>query len=134
MSRRSGSGQRQVHCRLKAGLLLWGYHPPCSALRFLLIPGLLFALSSCDENPTTQQPDPTPMVGCDGQTYPALSETPYVLPYAVGETYETGLANCSSSYHGAGQPDQYATDFDMPVGTPFVAARAGRVHRIVEDA
>jgi murein DD-endopeptidase MepM/ murein hydrolase activator NlpD len=31
-------------------------------------------------------------------------------------------------------PDQYAFDFDVPVGTPFMAARAGTVFRVVEDA
>ncbi|MBK8901879.1 MAG: M23 family metallopeptidase [Anaerolineaceae bacterium] len=41
--------------------------------------------------------------------------------------------NCSSSYHRAGEPDQYAFDFDMPVGTPFTAVRAGTVHKVVED-
>jgi hypothetical protein len=63
---------------------------------------------------------------------PATS--PYVLPFPVGETHETGLANCSSSYHSAGQPDQYAFDFDMPLGTPFTAARGGTVVLVVEDA
>lgn len=75
-----------------------------------------------------------PVSGCDGQIYMDPTESPYVLPFAVGETFETGLTNCSSSYHGAGQPDQYAFDFNMPVGTPFSAARAGTVFKVVEDA
>jgi hypothetical protein len=72
--------------------------------------------------------------GCDGQVYMDPATSPYVLPFPVGETYETGLANCSSSYHSAGQPDQYAFDFDMPLGTPFTAARGGTVVLVVEDA
>lgn len=75
-----------------------------------------------------------PVVGCDGQSYPSLASTPYVIPLAKGSTFSTGLTNCSSSFHGPGQPDQYAFDFDVPVGTPFVAARAGTVFRVVEDA
>ena len=75
-----------------------------------------------------------PVEGCDGQIYIDPAETPYVLPFAVGETFSTGLTNCSSSYHGSGRPDQYAFDFDMPVGTPFTAARGGTVFLVVEDA
>lgn len=74
------------------------------------------------------------VAGCDGQIYSDPAESPYVLPFAVGETFMTGLTNCSSSYHGPGEPDQYAFDFDMPVGTPFTAARAGTVFKVVEDA
>lgn len=72
--------------------------------------------------------------GCDGDPYPSLSETPYVLPLASGTTFDTGLTNCSSSFHGTGQPDQYAFDFDVSVGTPFIAARAGTVVVVVENA
>lgn len=72
--------------------------------------------------------------GCEGDPYPPLAQTAYVLPLAPGTTFDTGLTNCSSSFHGADQPDQYAFDFDVPVGTPFVATRAGTVFRVVEDA
>lgn len=72
--------------------------------------------------------------GCEGEPYPALSATPYVLPLAPGMSFDTGLTNCSSSFHGTGQPDQYAFDFDVPVGTPFLATRAGTVFRVVENA
>ncbi len=75
-----------------------------------------------------------PVFGCDGQQYPDPATSLYVLPFAIGDSFETGLTNCSSSFHGAGRPDQYAFDFDMPVGTPFTAARAGTVSQVVEDA
>jgi murein DD-endopeptidase MepM/ murein hydrolase activator NlpD len=48
-------------------------------------------------------------------------------------TVGTGLGNCSSSFHSAGGPDQFATDFNLPSGTPFVAARAGIVSGVLED-
>lgn len=91
-------------------------------------------LLCCDSQPDDTNTFEEPVTGCDGQTYPAIATSPYVLPFAVGQSFETGLTNCSSSFHGAGQPDQYAFDFDMPVGTPFVAARAGTVFRVVENA
>lgn len=72
-------------------------------------------------------------VGCRGASYPDAGTSPYVLPFAVGTVIPTGLGNCSRSYHAAGRPDQYATDFDMPPGTPFVAARAGVVAAVDED-
>ena len=74
------------------------------------------------------------VVGCDGQSYPSLETTPYVIPLAKRSTFSMGLTNCSSSFHGSGEPDQYAFDFDVSVGTPFMAARAGTVFRVVEDA
>lgn len=93
---------------------------------------ILLLLAGCRSSPEAQANEP--VAGCDGQIYLDPAESPYVLPFAVGETYKTGLTNCSSSYHGAGEPDQYAFDFDMPVGTPFTAVRAGTVFKVVEDA
>ncbi len=104
--------------------------------RCRLLPGaaviLLLLLIACSSPPETQPGEP--VIGCDGQTYIDPGESPYVLPYAVGESFTTGLTNCSSSYHGAGNPDQYAFDFDMPEGTSFTAARAGTVIVVIEDA
>lgn len=70
--------------------------------------------------------------GCN-TSYPPIVSSPYVIPFAVGTIVETGLGNCSTSFHAAGGPDQFATDFDMPTGTPFVAARAGTVASVVDD-
>jgi hypothetical protein len=75
-----------------------------------------------------------PVVGCDGQVYPEPEVSPYVIPFPVGMTVETGLANCSESFHGPNSPERYATDFDMPEGTVFTAARGGVVARLVEDS
>lgn len=100
------------------------YLGACGLLMILLIVGCSQASpGSADE----------PIAGCDGQIYPDPAESPYVLPFPAGEKYETGLTNCSSSYHRAGEPDQYAFDFDMPVGTEFTAVRSGTVYRVVED-
>lgn len=103
-----------------------------SLLRQILI-GLLmsFLIGGCSQ--ATSSSIGNPVAGCDGQIYPDPAESPYMLPFPAGEKYETGLTNCSSSYHGAGEPDQYAFDFDMPVGTRFTAVRAGTVYKVVED-
>lgn len=71
--------------------------------------------------------------GCPGPPYPEATTSPYAVPFEVGTTLDIGLANCSASYHAEGQPDQYATDFDLPTGTPFMAARAGVVSFVQED-
>ena len=74
-----------------------------------------------------------PPSGCKDQTYPDPATSPYILPFVTGETFETGLTNCSSSYHSAGNPDEYAFDFDMPIGTPFIAARGGTVFELWDE-
>lgn len=65
--------------------------------------------------------------GCPGATYAPWDASPYVLPVPVGITAQMDLTNCSGSFHSAGQPDQFAMDFRMSVGTVITAARAGRV-------
>ena len=62
--------------------------------------------------------------------FPAQASSPYVLPYAVGMSYVVGQGNCTDGSHSEDQ--QYAYDFDMPIGTTVVAARAGSVIQ-VED-
>jgi len=60
---------------------------------------------------------------------PADSE--YVLPFHVGEEYYMSQAYCFSE---GGHSNQLAYDFDLPVGTEVIAARAGVVKRIKEDS
>lgn len=71
--------------------------------------------------------------GCPGALYAAWPGSPYVLPVPVGQTVATDLTNCSGSYHSAGQPDQFAYDFRMDIGTIVTASRAGRVVHVVES-
>ena len=56
-------------------------------------------------------------IGCPNVDYPDWETSPYVLPFAVGETYRVELANCSSSYHNENYPDKFAYDFVMEIGT-----------------
>ncbi len=97
--------------------------------RFVVPCVLTATLSACFEDPPLLTDLPP---GCE-TAYPSIETTPYVVPFAVGMRLQTGLANCSASFHSAGQPDQFATDFDLPSGTPFLAARAGVVAFVQED-
>jgi murein DD-endopeptidase MepM/ murein hydrolase activator NlpD len=49
------------------------------------------------------------------------SESPYVLPYPVGDAYVIYQTYCTGLSHWFGY------DFNMPIGSQLVAARAGRV-------
>lgn len=105
---------------------------------------LLFVLLAACSSDDTDSPDDENICiqesfeynqesGCDGQTYNDPNTSPYVLPLAEGQKFTTGLTNCSSSYHAAGNADQYAFDFDLPEGTPFYAARGGTVVKVEES-
>jgi hypothetical protein len=101
---------------------------------FIFVLGLAGCTNTLETAPIVEPTiDYEPVLGCDGQTYNDPATSPYILPFTVGESYPTGLTNCSSSYHGPDKPDQYASDFDMPEGTPFIAARGGTVYEVVED-
>jgi hypothetical protein len=65
--------------------------------------------------------------GCPNAVYEDWSTSDYVLPFPVGKSYTTNLSHCSGSYHSEGNPDEYAIDFEMPIGSSVTAARAGRV-------
>jgi len=104
----------------------------------------ILAISSCGGSGSDRaSPNELNPVGGNGSTpestacvaseYPEPADSAYVLPFLENEIYATGLTNCSSSYHAKGLPDEYAFDFDMPAGTPFVAARAGTVVYVVEN-
>lgn len=97
----------------------------------LLLPLVLlasFASPACDPGGA-----PESLTGCDGQTYVAPEDSPYVLPFPVGTRYTMNLGNCSTSFHSAGTPDRYAYDFGMDIGTSITASRAGIVVHVVEN-
>jgi murein DD-endopeptidase MepM/ murein hydrolase activator NlpD len=79
-------------------------------------------------NPATGAAD-----GCPGVAYPDWRSSPYVLPYPVGLSYGIDLSNCSDSFHGEGEPDQFAIDFAMPIGTVITASRDGTVVGVEES-
>lgn len=100
----------------------------------ILSTALLLLLLNCSGNDedsgsdNTQNPaNQSTSVGCSGVTYQPWHESDYVLPYPVGRTYQVHLSQCSSSYHSQGQPDQFAVDFGMAIGTLITASRGGLV-------
>ncbi|TMM53358.1 M23 family metallopeptidase [Maribacter algarum] len=72
-------------------------------------------------------------VSCENTPYDNWESSEYVLPYPVGKTYSISLSHCSGSYHSEGEPDQFAIDFIMRIGTPITASRAGEVVFIEES-
>jgi len=64
--------------------------------------------------------------------YPDQTTSAYVLPYEVGTWHRMVHGNCTAggTSHQTGGTRQYAYDFQMPIGTLIVAARAGRVSAV----
>jgi murein DD-endopeptidase MepM/ murein hydrolase activator NlpD len=87
----------------------------------VLVLAAVVSPAGCGSSPTA--PDTSEQ--CTG--YPDWQRSAYVLPYAVGATFRVSQANCSPPGDGHRGSERYAYDFDMPIGTPFVAVRAGVV-------
>jgi len=86
-----------------------------------------------DDDKTTTDPRKGPIAkGCPNVKYPDWKTSPYVLPYPVGKAYDTELTNCTKSFHAEGQPDQFAYDFNMDIGTLITCSRAGEVVALEE--
>jgi len=66
----------------------------------------------------------------EGAVFGEASESPYLLPYPVGETYVVFQTYCGPVSHG--KDGQRSIDFLMPMGSRVVAARAGVVRRAVD--
>lgn len=59
------------------------------------------------------------------------AESDYILPYRAGEDYYVSQSYCTP---GGSHHNQLAYDFNMPIGTEVLAARAGRVKGIRESS
>lgn len=57
--------------------------------------------------------------------------SPYILPYRVGKSYLVTQSYCDPT--GSHQ-NQLAYDFRIPIGADIIAARAGTVYRVKDDA
>jgi murein DD-endopeptidase MepM/ murein hydrolase activator NlpD len=80
---------------------------------------------------TVCKPDPSgPVV--QRRDFPVVATTPYVLPFEPGSTHVVWRTT-SHFTPGNGGVGLYAIDFGMPVGTPIVAARAGKVVAVRDD-
>lgn len=92
---------------------------------------ICLTLINCVANDSTQ--DDSGSLTCPSSLFPDWAASNFVLPFPVGKTYNTGLSACSSSYHGVGRPDQYAIDFNMPIGSEITASIGGEVIHVVEN-
>lgn len=98
-----------------------------SQYRFSTVFALLLAAcgSSGDSGTDTLAP-----VACEG--FSPWQQSPYVLPYSVGESYRVNQANCSGFGHSGFW--LYGYDFEMPIGTIVTAARDGVVMHAQDGA
>jgi murein DD-endopeptidase MepM/ murein hydrolase activator NlpD len=87
----------------------------------LLLP--VVCIAACDGNGGDSGPAP---IDCALFPEPLTSE--YILPWQVGDSYQAfpHIFKISSV-------QKYAIDAPMPIGTPIVAMRSGRVVRVVES-
>lgn len=67
---------------------------------------------------------------CDGAVYPEPATSPYIVPFQVGTERWLSQSNCDGFHN---ELDWFAYDFDMPIGTPILAARGGTVTWIQEQ-
>ncbi|MGB5571821.1 MAG: M23 family metallopeptidase [Thermoanaerobaculia bacterium] len=64
--------------------------------------------------------------------YPDQHQSPWVLPYPVGDSYAVVQGNCNAPGHAPGSSNQYAYDFGMRSGSAVVAAGGGVVYALEE--
>lgn len=81
---------------------------------------LLLPLAGCQRN---RDADPGGSSCLERAIFGPPAQSPYVLPYPVGTSYEVLQAYCGPYSHF----DQLAYDFLLPVGSEVTAARAGDV-------
>jgi len=78
--------------------------------------GVIFLALGCQPN-------------CEDLVFPPGAESPYILPYPVGESHVASQSYCNP--HG-GHRNRIAIDFMMPIGSQITASRAGEVVGVVE--
>jgi murein DD-endopeptidase MepM/ murein hydrolase activator NlpD len=105
-------------------------------VRLPLIAVVVASAGACGLQPAaTQAPaaraaprpgDASPGVGDSCAAYPPQQTSPYVLPWRAGESHIVWRTRAHYT-RGNGGVGLYAIDFEMPIGTPIVAARSGVV-------
>lgn len=96
----------------------------CHQLRSGAVGFLVICLcTGCSADPPIG-PDDRVIDFCDSAPFTPPEDSPYVLPYAVGSEYLMFQGNC---FENGGHRNTFAYDFEMPMGTPILAGRAGRV-------
>ena len=89
----------------------------------------------CGGSPSAVQPPNT----CEDEPYPSWETSSYVLPYGVGTSHRVLQGNCTPSWfdswnsHQEAAPWAFAYDFEMPIGTPILAARGGTAVYVLDS-
>jgi murein DD-endopeptidase MepM/ murein hydrolase activator NlpD len=96
-------------------------------VRMALLAMAVAPVAGCNKAASPTAPSQT---NCTGAVYsnPATSE--YVLPYEVGTSRLLSQSNCDGFHNDL---DWFAYDFDMPIGSRVLAARAGQVSWVQEQ-
>jgi murein DD-endopeptidase MepM/ murein hydrolase activator NlpD len=84
---------------------------------------LVSLVAGCGGGGSPTEPDTPAQCG----PYPDQLDSPWVLPYPVGDSYAVVQGNCDGRGHAAGTTNQYAYDFGMPTGSAVVATGSGVV-------
>lgn len=95
-----------------------------SGRRLIPLTTMLAILAACGGGGVSSAPAPLGNSFCDSLSFADPATTPYVLPWAPGSTYTMFQGNCSSL---GGHRDTFAYDFDLNMGDPIYASRAGEV-------
>jgi murein DD-endopeptidase MepM/ murein hydrolase activator NlpD len=88
----------------------------------------LFLIAGCGGKSPTQSG--TDLPGCHNPVFADAAASPYCLPFAPGAVYTVTQSYCApppGSHQG-----RFAYDFDLPMGTEVLAARAGEVVELRE--
>ena len=83
--------------------------------------GLVSLVAECGGGGSPTEPDTPAQCG----PYPDQLDSPWVLPYPVGDSYSVAQGNCDGRGHAAGTTAQYAYDFAMQPGSAVVATGSG---------
>jgi len=87
-----------------------------------------FILLNCDEETTSNVPVQKSCL--ERAIFGEPSESVYILPYSVGESFELVQSYCAPSNSHS---NQLAYDFIMPIGVSIIASRSGIVRELRED-
>jgi murein DD-endopeptidase MepM/ murein hydrolase activator NlpD len=100
--------------------------------RYILLASVCW-LVGCDSggSPVSPRPPATREACFDRAEFDPPSQSPYCLPYAEGEAFHVSQSYCSEA--GWSHHTRFAYDFDLPLGTEVLNARAGRVVELREQ-
>jgi len=82
------------------------------------------------EAPDPEEAGRLDLVGGCGMAPPDL-EPRYLLPFPAGQEHTLTQGNCGAASHDG--RFRYSFDFEMPIGTPVIAARDGVVETVRDD-